>query len=83
MARNLADVANHPQHGDIVEIMEQHDDGDGELYDFEVMLRVLAVQEGYVWFKEYGKGRPVVTQKSWFERLMRSKGGKVISLKDE
>jgi hypothetical protein len=65
-------LANGPMAGDIVELREASED------DTEVMLRVLAVVEDHVGFKEYGKGRFWTHKKTWRARIDNAKVKKVI-----
>lgn len=78
MTRDFCHVREAPMHGDIVEIIERCDDGDGNVFDAEIMLRVIWVAEDHVWFKEYGKGRPVCSLRQWKERLGQARVGKMI-----
>jgi hypothetical protein len=79
MQRDFVHVQCSPVAGDTVEIFEPTTGCDGDVFDCEIMLRVMAVQEGYVWFKQYGKGgRHTCTLKGWQERLKNAISGKVV-----
>lgn len=66
-------VREHPMAGDVIEIVEKLTDPDTqELFNHESMLRVVAVHEERVWFKEYGKGHSLVGLSQWRERLGKS-----------
>lgn len=66
-------VRNHPLAGDVIELTERHvDPVSGEQFDAETMLRVVAVHEGRVWYKEYGKGHDLLLLSKWQERFDRS-----------
>lgn len=75
--RSFSDVRDHPLDGDIVELREWHET-DAEAWDSEVMLRVLAVREEHVWFKEYGKGLLTLHVKQWRARLSNVLLGKLV-----
>lgn len=75
MERSFSHVAAHPIPGDIVEIVEV--DGDGS-DSHDIMLRVLAVVEDHVGYKEYGKGRFWQHLPSWRKRLESARVGKLI-----
>lgn len=75
--REFYHVRQNPLAGDVVEIRERMKDGDEE-YDAEIMLRVVAVYEERVWFKEYGKGHALTTLKAWRERLQSMQLGKLV-----
>jgi len=79
-SRELNHVQEHPLPGDVIEIVERiepSEDGD-EAFDAEIMLRVVAVQEDWIWFKQYGKGHTLATLRKWRERIGAAKGGTVI-----
>jgi hypothetical protein len=80
MAREFADARQFPVAGDTVEMREDLVSAvDGEAFVGDSMLRVLAVVEDWVWFKEYGRpGRPACTIHAWRERLTKGSGGKLI-----
>ena len=72
-------VRNNPLAGDVIEITERATDPeDGGSFEIEVMLRVVAVHEDRVWFKQYGKGHALATVKSWRERLAGSLRSKLV-----
>lgn len=73
MPRSYDDVTVSPKAGDVVELSEGGCD---------VILRVLAVLEGYVWFKQYGKGRQTMHVDGWEKRLTLSPGKVVASAGD-
>lgn len=77
MKRHFVHARDTPMEGDIVEIRERRSD-DGESYDCEAMLRVLAVREDFVWFKEYGEGRKTAHIKEWRRRLSSARLGTLI-----
>ena len=73
MSRDFIHILENPMAGDVIEVREKHHepelDGD-ETYEYESMLRVVAVHEERVWFKEYGmKGHQIITVKQWRKRL--------------
>lgn len=70
MSREFSHVREHPLPGDVVSVT-----GSGEE---EVMLRVLAVADDHVGYKEYGKGRFWVHIKGWRARLQAAAVGKLI-----
>jgi len=67
---NLAvkEIHDRPQHGDVIELVEYEGTGDSE-HRTENMLRVVAVQEDHVWFKQYGLGYKIVSLKAWRHRI--------------
>jgi hypothetical protein len=71
MRRTCENVRKHPLPGDVIEITERcTDEVSGEQYEHEFMLRVVAVHEDRVWFKEYGiKGHALCSLRKWNERL--------------
>lgn len=68
--RTIADIATRPVLGDVVEVQ----DTAGSV---EILLRVLAVVDGHVGVKEYGKGRFFVSRYWWERRLMDAASAKV------
>ena len=64
MKREAVHVAESPMPGDVIEINE----GGGEDETCH-LLRVLAVVEDCVGYKEYGRGRFWTTKKAWKARL--------------
>lgn len=77
--RSPSHVRERPMPGDVIEIRERRkDETDGTDFDHDVMLRVVAVHEDRVWFKEYGKGHRLVCLKEWQERLAKSSVSKLI-----
>ena len=71
--RPIEAVIDSPLEGDCIEITE-----DG----IDKMLRVLAVVEGWVWFKEYGEGyRPSLPIGKWRTRISQSIDPKVLLFK--
>lgn len=77
--RDLVHVKTHPLAGDVIELREKHFVGSTDEYDCETMLRVIAVAEELVWFKEYGKGRKnIVSVKEWKERIDAAQSGTLI-----
>lgn len=73
MGREFCHVAAAPMPGDVVELVEE-DPGGG----CGVMLRVLAVVEDFVWFKQYGTGRLTLSLRGWQDRLRSARVGKLI-----
>jgi hypothetical protein len=69
-ARQFCHIMLSPMPGDVVEVFDDADDG--------AMLRVLAVVEDHVGFKEYGVGRRWTHINYWRKRLSEAKVGKVI-----
>lgn len=65
--RDVSHAREHPLSGDVLSLREHFDEGDG--FDAETILRVLAVAEDHVWFKEYGKGRLTLHVKQWRNRV--------------
>jgi hypothetical protein len=72
--REFCHVAASPMPGDVVELSEPSQPGE----DCEVLLRVLAVVEEFVGFKEYGRGRFWVSLRGWQARLKSARVGKLI-----
>lgn len=70
--RDTSHAATDPIADDVIEIWE------GDSDEPEAMLRVLAVKEDHVWFKEYGKGRSTCHIKAWRARLTNAKTRKLI-----
>jgi hypothetical protein len=62
--RRVSDVARNPIPRDAIEIRE----GEGE-ESHDVMLRILAVVDEHVGYKQYGKGRFWCSLASWKSRL--------------
>ena len=69
--RSISHIAENPMPGDVIELQESGED------DCERLLRVLAVIEDHVGFKEYGKGRFWLHKKAWKARIERSTVRKV------
>lgn len=66
-------VRNHPLAGDVVELRERMiDPVSGDPFEGETMLRVVAVHEGRVWYKEYGAGHDLLLLTKWQERFDRA-----------
>lgn len=82
MPRGLTDIATKPLKGDVVEFDELAIcPDDKEPFMATVMLRVIAVAEDLVWFKEYGKGRRnIVSIDEWGKRLMAGSEMKFINV---
>jgi len=79
MTRTLSHIASYPLAGDVIELRERMTDPDGDPFDGEVMLRVIAVAEELVWFKQYGKSRRlIVSLKEWKQRIETALSGTVI-----
>lgn len=78
MTRDFLDAQKMPVKGDTVEITEPTKAADGEFVVTEIMLRVLAVEEGWVWFKQYGRGRYCCALTAWRSRLGQATQGKMI-----
>ena len=70
-SRQVSHVKDHPLSGDVIEITEKKSE-DGESFNIETMIRVVAFHEERVWFKEYGKGHFLCTLSKWKERLSAS-----------
>lgn len=69
--RDFENVVEHPLVGDVIEIQEG---------GVENMLRVLAVVEDWVWFKEYGSScRPSLPMGKWRTRLRSAVNQRVVS----
>lgn len=65
--------------GDVIELTESETDwATGEKFEAENMLRVVAVHEERVWFKQYGQGHQLTTMQKWQERYDRSMVRKLI-----
>lgn len=69
--RTIADIACDPAVGDVIEIVDILGAGS------EVLLRVIAVAEEHVGFKEYGKGRFWLHQRQWKSRINNAASAKV------
>jgi hypothetical protein len=78
MTRDFLDVQKTPVKGDTVEITEPTKTADGEFVVMKIMLRVMAVEEGWVWFKQYGRGRYCCVLSAWRSRLGQATQGKII-----
>jgi hypothetical protein len=63
-----------PPPGNLVELVEASQPGE----DADVMLRVLAVVEEFIGYKEYGRGRFWVSLRGWQARLKSARVGKLI-----
>lgn len=70
--RQFVHIMTSPMPADVVEIFDNYGEGDG------TMLRVLAVVEDHVGYKEYGVGRFWTHIRAWQKRLSEAKVGKVI-----
>jgi hypothetical protein len=73
-SRCKTDIECKPMRGDVIEIKEWIDDeATGTHFEHETMLRVVAVHEDRIWFKEYGeKGHQLTTCIAWSNRLEKS-----------
>ena len=72
--RHKTDVEMTPIRGDVVDIKEWiTDEAEGVEFQHESMLRVVAVHEDRIWFKEYGKGHILATLNVWTNRLQKAK----------
>lgn len=70
VSRQPIQVAESPVARDVIEIREHVVcPCSEESFEHESLLRVVAVHEERVWFKEYGKGHQLVTLNTWKERL--------------
>lgn len=77
--RSPSHVRERPMAGDVIEIRERAiDPVDGAEFTAETMLRVVAVHEERVWFKEYGLGHRLILLKEWQDRLGKSSMSKMI-----
>jgi hypothetical protein len=73
-SRYKTDVEVTPIRGDVVDVKEWlTDEVTGAEFQHESMLRVVAVHEDRIWFKEYGKGHDLVTLNVWINRLQKPK----------
>lgn len=73
-SRTKTDLELTPIRGDVVDIKEWLiDDVTGGEFQHESMLRVIAVHEDRIWFKEYGKGHVLATLNVWASRLQKPK----------
>ena len=73
-SRTKIDLELTPIRGDVVDIKEWLiDDVTGGEFQHESMLRVIAVNEDRIWFKEYGKGHVLATLNVWASRLQKPK----------
>lgn len=59
----ISEVQNNPTPGDVIEIREKTE------HDVEVILRVLAVVDDHVGYKEYGRGRFWAHKTVWAKRI--------------
>lgn len=72
--RTKTDIEITPIRGDVVDIKEWiTDEEEGGEFFHECMLRVVAVHEDRIWFKEYGKGHVLATCNVWTSRLQKPK----------
>lgn len=72
--RTALQVTESPIAGDVIDVTELTFDGDEDSGEYNAMLRVIAVAEDHVWYKEYGPvGRQVCHVKRWTERLKAAK----------
>jgi hypothetical protein len=72
-SRGPQHVRNFPLPGDVIELMEREiDPVAGEEFAAGNMLRVIAVNEDRVWFKQYGLGHELITLRKWQERYDRA-----------
>jgi hypothetical protein len=73
-SRTKMDVEITPIRGDVVDIKEWIiDEVTGGEFQHESMLRVVAVHEDRIWFKEYGKGHVLQPSNVWTSRLQKPK----------
>ncbi len=79
MKREPHNVRDHPLEGDVIELTEREvDPVTGEEFAAQNMLRVIAVREERVWYKQYGLGHDLLTLRKWQERYDRSTVRKLI-----
>jgi hypothetical protein len=72
-SRYNSDIQDKPIRGDVIDIKELiKDEATGNMFEHESTLRVVAVHEERVWFKEYGKCHQLATLFAWRERLAKS-----------
>lgn len=67
--RSISDIHNEPTRGDVVQIKEMRVDADGNAFEADVMVRVVAAHEGRVWIREYGAGHSIVSLSKWQRRF--------------
>lgn len=68
-SRSSRHVRDNPMAGDVIELTSNEiDPATGEAFTHEVMIRVVAVHEERVWYKEYGKGHELASIAKWKER---------------
>lgn len=79
MQRGPEHVRNHPLAGDVLELTEREiDPVTGEEFAADNMLRVVAVHEERVWYKQYGIGHDLLMLRKWQERYDRASVRKLI-----
>lgn len=77
--RDAKEIIARPLGGDVIEVGEVKFVGSTDECVVETILRVLAVMEEYVWFKEYGiGGRCSCHVRRWIERLESAESVKVV-----
>jgi hypothetical protein len=70
MNRQPHHVRDFPLPGDVIELTERKVDLiTGENFAADNMLRVVAVHEERVWFKQYGIGHALIPLNDWKERF--------------
>lgn len=81
--REATHILDDPREGDVIDVGELRvDESTGEEFAYEVTLRVIAVKEDRVWFKEYGKGHALIGIRAWRDRLRKASSLCLVQVKE-
>lgn len=72
-------VRDNPIVGDFIDLIEMVSDFDGNLVPMKSSIRVVAVNEKRVWYKEYGRDHYLVSLLEWQRRLDSASEIKMVS----